>query len=267
MRERTKSWMYLIVFIAVVGTWSFYHSYYPEDIYPDDYIYDRFESEEVLIDSFQTIAFDYDPDPKFGLPLLHKWTGPVRYGMYGFTTEEHKTTVSRVASMMGRLTGLDIRYVPGSDLKKSNFNLFFAPHDMLALVAEIYGGDNEEYKTAFQDAICLETSQQRRGGQINLVTNYLAIDIDEKNRSTCIMEEFLHGFGLGHRGTYRPSLFAEIGSPQRFPLNDKIMVRTLYDGRLKPGMTRAEAMPIVRQIIPELVAAVKERGEAALYQY
>jgi len=51
------------------------------------------------------------------------------------------------------------------------------------------------------------------------------------------------------------------------PLNDKIMVRTLYDARLKPGMTRAEAMPIVRQIIPELVTAVKEHGEAALYQY
>ncbi len=32
---------------------------------------------------------------------------------------------------------------------------------------------------------------------------------------------------------------------------DKILLRTLYDPRLKPGMTKAEAMPIARQIIAE----------------
>jgi hypothetical protein len=85
----------------------------------------------------------------------------------------------------------------------------------------------------------------------------------------CVIEEFTQSLGL-----YADSEIIEtsvMNEKVRFtdflPLNDKIMVRTLYDARLKPGMTRAEAMPIVRQIIPELVTAVKERGEAALYQY
>ena len=49
-------------------------------------------------------------------------------------------------------------------------------------------------------------------------------------------------------------------------INDKILVRTLYDRRIKPGMTREQTTPLARIIIEELVAAVKERGEEALYQ-
>ena len=49
-------------------------------------------------------------------------------------------------------------------------------------------------------------------------------------------------------------------------INDKILVRTLYDSRIKPEMKRRETEPIARKIIEELVAAVKVRGEEALYQ-
>ena len=50
------------------------------------------------------------------------------------------------------------------------------------------------------------------------------------------------------------------------PLNDKILVRALYDKRIKPGMAREDAMKVAAEIIPELVAAVKEKGVEALYQ-
>jgi hypothetical protein len=49
-------------------------------------------------------------------------------------------------------------------------------------------------------------------------------------------------------------------------LNDKIIICTLYDPRIKLGMTKAEAMDLARVIISELIAVVKKEDEAALYQ-
>jgi len=98
-----------------------------------------------------------------------------------------------------------------------------------------------------------------------VITNNLG---DEMTRQ-CIEEELAQGLGLfADTDIVYWSIMNEESRDDvaRLTLNDKILIRTLYDERLQIGMTREQAMPIVRQIIPELVAAVRERGEAALYQ-
>jgi hypothetical protein len=63
------------------------------------------------------------------------------------------------------------------------------------------------------------------------------------------------------------SLFVEYRSQrQDFPLNDKILLRTLYDPRLRDGMARAQAMARVEQIIPELLATYAREGIEGLHQ-
>ena len=39
--------------------------------------------------------------------------------------------------------------------------------------------------------------------------------------------------------------------------HDRVILKTLYDKRLKPGMDANEANPIVRQIIAELIVEMK----------
>ena len=51
---------------------------------------------------------------------------------------------------------------------------------------------------------------------------------------------------------YRPSIFYGRDFIERFTDADKIILRTTFDPRLRNGMTRAEGMPIARQIIREL---------------
>ena len=57
---------------------------------------------------------------------------------------------------------------------------------------------------------------------------------------------------------YRPSLFCEYDRVAAMTPADQILLRTLYDRRLTPGMARDDARPIFRQIIAELVASLAE---------
>lgn len=82
------------------------------------------------------------------------------------------------------------------------------------------------------------------------------------------MEEVLQSLGLiGDRLVPFESYFVEVSPPRTdFPVNDKILLRTLYDKRLKVDMNREETMAHVSYIIPELLAAYEAGGVEALYQ-
>ena len=85
---------------------------------------------------------------------------------------------------------------------------------------------------------------------------------------SCTIENLTVVLGFG--GKQRVLEDAVIGGGKRdlqqLTINDKILIRTLYDKRIEPGMPRDEAMALAREIIPELIAAVKQRGVEALYQ-
>src|SRR5690606_30868465 len=71
-------------------------------------------------------------------------------------------------------------------------------------------------------------------------------------RRLCLHEEITQGLGLTNDSDARPSIFND---DQEFALltdHDRLLLRTLYDPRLKPGMTEAEAMPLVKRIVGEL---------------
>jgi hypothetical protein len=67
----------------------------------------------------------------------------------------------------------------------------------------------------------------------------------------------------------QPSVFSERTYPSlaELPLNDKIIVRTLYDPRITPGMPREVALEVAREVIRELVEGVRRHGVQALYHW
>ncbi|MGZ3217475.1 DUF2927 domain-containing protein [Paracoccus sp. T5] len=73
-------------------------------------------------------------------------------------------------------------------------------------------------------------------------------------RSSCIHEELAQGLGLANDSPgARPSLFNDDEEFALLTRHDELLLRILYDRRLSPGMTEAEAAPIVRQIASELL--------------
>ena len=70
----------------------------------------------------------------------------------------------------------------------------------------------------------------------------------------CIIEELTHILGLAQDTCIiRPSTFCGRDDLDYLPWYDALMVGVLYDPRLKPGMARDDALPLVRHVIGELI--------------
>ncbi|WCR09972.1 DUF2927 domain-containing protein [Paracoccus stylophorae] len=73
-------------------------------------------------------------------------------------------------------------------------------------------------------------------------------------RSSCIHEELAQGMGLANDSPQaRPSIFNDDEEFALLTRHDELLLKILYDPRLRPGMSEAEAAPIVRKIAAELL--------------
>ncbi|MFN3278030.1 MAG: DUF2927 domain-containing protein [Paracoccus hibiscisoli] len=73
-------------------------------------------------------------------------------------------------------------------------------------------------------------------------------------RTSCIHEELAQGMGLANDSpAARPSIFNDDEEFALLTRHDELLLQILYDPRLRPGMTEAEAAPIVREIATELL--------------
>lgn len=72
-------------------------------------------------------------------------------------------------------------------------------------------------------------------------------------RRSCLHEEVVQSLGLANdHPEVRPSIFNDDGEFALLTRHDEHLIRLHHDDRLAPGMTAAEAMPVVRRIAREL---------------
>jgi len=73
-------------------------------------------------------------------------------------------------------------------------------------------------------------------------------------RRSCFNEELAQGLGLANDSPMvRPSIFNDDEEFAYLTRHDELLLKILYDPRLRPGMTEVEARPIVLQIARELL--------------
>ena len=73
-------------------------------------------------------------------------------------------------------------------------------------------------------------------------------------RKSCIHEELAQGLGLANDyPRARPSIFNDDEEFALLTRHDELLLQILYDRRLRPGMTEAEARPIVEEIATEIM--------------
>lgn len=259
-----------ILFLLLCGfsvTWCEAHFHYPELLYKDSYIYNRLADEELLIEDFRSSVLLDEETRRHDSTIIIKWNRSVLFRLFDEPTDKQKQIVLTTATLMERLTGFSVSEVKPDEEENAILHFRFADRDQLWRIQVEYGKSEADAKATFERAVCTSiTTYDKALGYIRFAENYIATDLDEEELTSCMIEEFGHVFGLGHETRYRPSIFGKIGEPQQLSINDMILVRTLYDERLKAGMSHDQAMPIVKIIIPELVKSVRKHGEIALYQ-
>jgi hypothetical protein len=229
-------------------------------------------TDRMLADNFLRIALydEYRRTP-YGLvqettpSQVRRWEQPVRVGLrFGASVPEDRraTDTARVASYLARLariTGHSIRLADGTP----NFLLFIVNEDERRALgpairaalpglspAEVAGITEMEPNT-----YCLVYAVSSGGS--HTYTRALAVIRSEHPdlmRLSCLHEEIAQGLGLANDSPQaRPSIFNDDEEFALLTPMDEYMLRMLYDPSLRPGMTEAEARPIVYPLAARLM--------------
>lgn len=225
---------------------------------------------EALIDRFEKVAFRSDATPEgrrdLFLPTLYRWERPIRLSFQGVDEMVRLHALGFIGEIE-RLIGWRVWEVPLDSVTPANTIIYMLELEIFSQKVE-YMPYNKLVKQKLFDSFCFVEIRNNSQDVENILNIYLNPFHKEGDFRMCILEELIQGVGLlADTMEEFDSLFIERGAGRLdFPLNDKILLRTLYDRRLRAGMKREEAMAKVALIIPELLAAYEAEGVAGLYQ-
>jgi Protein of unknown function (DUF2927) len=196
---------------------------------------------------------------------LRRWQDPVRVSLrFGASVPgaRRATDRARVGSYLARLQMLTGHPI---SLSETNANFVIevvnederralAPSVMAALPglspAEVAGITNLQRTT-----YCLVYSFSGEGSS-SYTRAYAVIRAEHPDllRLSCFHEEIAQGLGLANDSrSARPSIFNDDEEFALLTTQDEYMLRMLYDPALQPGMTEAQARPIVETLATRLL--------------
>lgn len=200
---------------------------------------------------------------------LRRWVRPIRYGVFGSAaTEQDRAEIGKLMDRISSLTGLEIAE---TDTDVNFFVLITTPdeRDEFAVqIAEINASVAETFDVWRRSPtlICFGSILLTRENRGQIVGAIVSIGSETRNlmRQACIHEEIAQSMGLTNdHPEVRPSIFNDDEEFALLTEHDEKLMRILYDPRLSPGMSTAEAMPIVRGIAREMVPGAPGAAESS----
>jgi len=213
----------------------------------------NFATIEKLLANFEQVIFvdEYDDGRKYN--YIRKWVGPIRIVLFGDKATYYRATVEDYSNTLSSLTGLSIE-VLGRDQQKINFEIHFVPWDDMEKLAEPHSPNPEWLETIIEDSSCLFIYHRNKTFEIIRAFVFVSIDEPVKDINSCLLEEMTQALGFPNDSELiKPSIFNQWDHLQELSNNDKILILTLYDNRLKPGTNRKIALKLARIIIHELI--------------
>lgn len=196
---------------------------------------------------------------------LRRWESPVRMDVrFGATVPAEqqardRATIGAYAARLSRVTGLPIT----QGAVGANYTVFVVNEDeRLALGDQLRaaapGIGDQTVRTIVnmpRSVLCLVVAFSEGGSPV--YTRAIAVIRGEHPdllRSACVHEELAQGLGLANdHPQARPSIFNDDEEFGLLTRHDELLLKILYDDRLRPGMSPTEAAPIVSVIATELM--------------
>ena len=231
----------------------------------------RFDADD-LVDDFENIAFfdEYtrtaSSSGRGAAGELSRWSGPVRLGIeFGASVPRDQRTkdtnsITGYVNRLARITGHPIAMTKGSP----NFHVFVAGEDDRAyvqarikqLIPTISPSELAMFGNLPRSFYCLviAVSGSRDRNSYTRAVALIRAEHPDLVRLSCIHEEIAQGLGLPNDSPEaRPSIFNDDDEFALLTNHDELLLKMLYDPRLKPGMTAEQARPVTRIIARELM--------------
>lgn len=238
----------------------------------------------LLEENFRRIAFDLETDPlgngspqgEKDRPMIRKWLKPIVFSLA--STREDEAAISprleRFADLLSGVTGHTVKPYENDGDGSVRLLIIYGPDRSMRAMTDPRNISGPEWnQNELGAARWLASSiaewrlapspcagyvlvgDERTGsevGEIIFAVVMIRKEVPELLLDACIEEELSQVMGvLNDDDAVRPSVFND---DQEFALltdHDTELLRALYDPRIKPGMSPAEAMPIVREILSE----------------
>jgi DUF2927 family protein len=214
-------------------------------------------SDAAILDAFAKIAFGDElvPDPD---PRLQKWVQPIRWRSYEYIAleESERAFLERHIARLARLTAHD--FAPAPSWPEANFVILFVAEERYeATIARYLAPHRRHLLPRLAAATCAGLVQHHRVTfAIEFAVAIIPLDRARAHglAASCIAEETTQVLGLPNDTDLPGTLFNDAAKARDLTPLDEMLVRLLYDTRMKPGMRRDEALAVVREALPGLRA-------------
>jgi len=196
---------------------------------------------------------------------LHRWEQPVQMSVsFGasIAPEQRRrdsADIARFANRLARLTGLSITQVNTG----GNYRVLILNEDERRAIGpelrRLMPGINRASVNAIvnmsRTTYCLViASDSNNDGTYGQAVAIIRGEHPDLLRRSCIQEELAQGLGLPNDSpAARPSIFNDDEEFGLLTDHDELLLKMLYDPRLRPGMTERQARPVVETIAAELI--------------
>jgi hypothetical protein len=251
------------------------------DVAPEDAPY----TIDDLVRDFERVAL-YDEYVDVGGRFVHseapatlrRWNRPVRVAVMtgGSAPPEDaardRANVAAFTRRLARLTSVDMALGSGSDV---NFLVLFMTSDERTAFVDQVKAHYPDFAPAVMSALRdtpLDTfctayafSEPDDPSIYSAVMVLIRAEHPPLTRLSCVHEEMAQAMGLPNDSPdARPSLFNDSLEFALLTEHDAILLRMLYDPRLRPGMTSAEARPLLPDIARDAQAAQRAGEQVVL---
>lgn len=194
--------------------------------------------------------------------FLRRWEGPVRVAaINGPSTTENAARFnnSEVATYTRRLANLTNTNMRTSSAEEANFRVLFLNEDeqvdfaktLPTVLRDISPAVVDAFRNSPRNIFCAAFAFTKPG-QKGIYGNVLILVKSEHSdfmRKSCVHEEMAQAMGLTNDSPdARPSIFNDDEEFAFLTRHDEILLRMLYDPRLKAGMESYEVIPLLPAI-------------------
>lgn len=195
---------------------------------------------------------------------LTRWQKPVQISIkFGPTVSDEKqikdrATLSKYARRLARVTGHPISTVA----EGGNFRVYVLNEDerrafgpeLRRVVPGISAASQRAVLNMPRDTYCLVFARDpANSGHFEQAVAVIRGEHPDLMRTACFHEEVAQGLGLSNDSPQaRPSIFNDDEEFGLLTTHDEMLLRMLYDDRMRPGMSAQQARPLITQIAAEL---------------
>jgi Protein of unknown function (DUF2927) len=221
---------------------------------------ERWQSVDYLLASFVEIAMR--SEYLSGQSPVRKWHKPVNYFFVHRVADQalHEQLSNSHLAHLSAITGLAIKQA--ENRPSANVLIVFSTEANLQneLFTDFGIRLQQQRRDLFRNSVCLARFTMASTGEINRAIVLIPVDRARAHAKlvACIVEELTQVLGLPNDSEkVFPSIFNDKSVNSLLTGLDYLLLKMLYDPRVKAGMNQAEALPVLRKIALEFKAEHK----------